>query len=165
MTPTEIIREALADGVTVALSPAGTIKATGDGAAVDRWLPAIREHKPELLRLLATGTAHRCWLVDGVESSFSPPVTAEQLRRWYPTAELEPVPDDRTPPPEATGAAAPDRAALAQAVRRALRGTEIDVERVIRELTDDELSDWRAGWLAEAEIVAFARSVTTRGTP
>jgi hypothetical protein len=48
MTPAAIIREAAADGVSLALSPAGTIKATGDQAAVIR-LPVLREHKPEIL--------------------------------------------------------------------------------------------------------------------
>jgi hypothetical protein len=43
MTPAAIINEAMADGVSLTISPAGTIKATGDGAAVNRWLPAIRE--------------------------------------------------------------------------------------------------------------------------
>lgn len=167
MTPAAIIREALADGVTVALSPAGTIKATGDGAAVYRWLPTIREHKPELLRLLATqtATAFRRWRIDGREATYSPPVTEAALRRWYPTAELEPIPDDRTPPTEATGADGVDRRAMAQAVRLALRGTGLDVEAVLSELTDDELADWRAGWFGPAEIVAFARSLTSRGTP
>ena len=52
MTPAAIIRQASADGVNLALSPAGTIKATGDGAAVNRWLPAIREHKPGIVAAL-----------------------------------------------------------------------------------------------------------------
>jgi hypothetical protein len=38
MNPATIIREAQADGVRLALSPAGTIKVAGDGAAVSRWL-------------------------------------------------------------------------------------------------------------------------------
>ncbi|MGH8612633.1 MAG: hypothetical protein ACREYF_11530 [Gammaproteobacteria bacterium] len=38
MTPTAIIKEAMADGVTLALSAAGTIKATGVEAA-DRFGP------------------------------------------------------------------------------------------------------------------------------
>lgn len=33
MTPAVIIRETAADGVSLALSPAGTIKATGDPSA------------------------------------------------------------------------------------------------------------------------------------
>ncbi len=49
MTPAAIIRRAQEDGVTLALSAAGTIKATGNGNAVNRWLPLIREHKPGIL--------------------------------------------------------------------------------------------------------------------
>lgn len=49
MTPENIIREAQAEGVILTLFATGTIKATGNGAAVSRWLPAIREHKPEII--------------------------------------------------------------------------------------------------------------------
>ena len=52
MTPAAIIREAQAEGVRLALSPTGTIKATGDGAAVNRWLAVIREHKAEIIDVL-----------------------------------------------------------------------------------------------------------------
>lgn len=52
MTPAAIIKRASADGVNLALSPAGTIKATGDGAAVNRWLPVIREHKSGIVAAL-----------------------------------------------------------------------------------------------------------------
>ena len=60
MNPSAIIQQAAADGVSLILSPAGTIKATGDGAAVNRWLPVIREHKPGILAELraANDTAH-----------------------------------------------------------------------------------------------------------
>jgi hypothetical protein len=57
MTPAIIIREAQADGVRLALSPAGTIKATGDGAAVSRWLSVIRERKAEIIEALKVGAA------------------------------------------------------------------------------------------------------------
>jgi hypothetical protein len=53
VTPAAIIRKAAADGVSLALSPAGTIKATGDQAAVSQWVPFLREHKPALLAALA----------------------------------------------------------------------------------------------------------------
>lgn len=45
MNPATIIREALSEGVNLTLSPSGTIKATGQAAEVNRWLPLIREHK------------------------------------------------------------------------------------------------------------------------
>jgi hypothetical protein len=49
MTPAEIMEQATADGVSLALSPAGAITATGDQAAVDKWLPVIRDNKPSIL--------------------------------------------------------------------------------------------------------------------
>ena len=49
MTPVEIIEQATVDGVTLALTPAGTLTATGDQSAVDRWLPTIRDNKPSIL--------------------------------------------------------------------------------------------------------------------
>jgi hypothetical protein len=64
MTPATIIREAQADGVSLTLSPAGTIKATGDGAAVSRWLALIREHKAaivEALKVSPGDTAATSW--------------------------------------------------------------------------------------------------------
>jgi hypothetical protein len=50
MTPETIIREAQSEGVRLALSPTGTIKANGDSAAVNRWLAVIREHRTESRR-------------------------------------------------------------------------------------------------------------------
>jgi hypothetical protein len=55
MTPATIIRQAQADGVKLALSHSGAIKAVGNEAAVNRWLPVIREHKTELLAALRAG--------------------------------------------------------------------------------------------------------------
>lgn len=52
MTPEAIIAEVKKDGVHLALSPAGTIKARGDEAAVNRWLPIIQEHKPGIVAAL-----------------------------------------------------------------------------------------------------------------
>lgn len=52
MIPETIIREAQADGVKLALSHSGTIKATGDGAAVNRWLATLKAHKAEILAAL-----------------------------------------------------------------------------------------------------------------
>jgi hypothetical protein len=52
MTPAKIIKEAAADGVNLGLSSSGTIKATGDQAAVTRWLPKIREQKAAIVEML-----------------------------------------------------------------------------------------------------------------
>ncbi len=49
MTPATIIQQAKADGVRLALSPTGTLKAVGNGEAVNRWLPVIRQYKAGLL--------------------------------------------------------------------------------------------------------------------
>jgi hypothetical protein len=49
MNTAEIIEQAIAEGVTLALPPAGKIKAIGDQSAVDRWLPTIRDNKPSIL--------------------------------------------------------------------------------------------------------------------
>lgn len=57
MTPLTIIRAAQAEGVRLTLSPAGTIKATGDGAAVNRWLETIREHRAEIIDVLKADSA------------------------------------------------------------------------------------------------------------
>jgi hypothetical protein len=52
MTPANIIMEAAADGVTLALSSSGTIRAIGDQAAVNRWIPLIREQKSGIVAML-----------------------------------------------------------------------------------------------------------------
>jgi hypothetical protein len=49
MNPAMIIIQATADGLNLALSATGTIKATGEAAAVNRWLPLIREHKVDII--------------------------------------------------------------------------------------------------------------------
>ena len=101
MTPATIIREAQAEGVRLTLSPAGTIKAIGDGAAVNRWLAAIREHKAEIIDVLKvspgdTATASRWWLIhypdrDPVEVTCCPETThAEILERHTDAVAAEP---------------------------------------------------------------------------
>lgn len=53
MTPQTIIKNAAAEGVRLTLSATGNIKAAGDGAALSRWAGVIREHKAEIIHLLA----------------------------------------------------------------------------------------------------------------
>jgi len=96
MTPATIIREAQAEGVRLALSPTGTIKATGDGAAVNRWLAVIREHKEEIIDVLKVGaggtaTASRWWLIhypdrDPVEVACCPEATHADILERHPDA-------------------------------------------------------------------------------
>ncbi len=54
MTPAAIIEKAAREGVILALSPAGAIKATGERAAVSRWLPLIRDQKPAIVAALGS---------------------------------------------------------------------------------------------------------------
>ncbi len=49
MNTAELIEQATAEGVILALSPTGTIKATGKQSAVDKWLPTIRNNKTGIL--------------------------------------------------------------------------------------------------------------------
>lgn len=49
MNPSEIIGQAMAEGVILVLSPTGTIKVTGDQPVVDKWLPMIRDNKTGIL--------------------------------------------------------------------------------------------------------------------
>lgn len=92
MIPATIIREAQTDGVRLALSPSGTIKATGNGAAVNRWLAVIRKHKAEIIEALKVGagdtaTISRWWLIhypgrDPVQTVFDAAVTRAELLKW-----------------------------------------------------------------------------------
>jgi len=49
MSPADIIERASEEGVLIALSPSGCISAKGDQSAVDRWLPAIKQSKAEII--------------------------------------------------------------------------------------------------------------------
>jgi hypothetical protein len=53
MTPATIIRAAESDGLSLSISPSGKLGYSGSPATVERWLPVLREHRAELLRLLA----------------------------------------------------------------------------------------------------------------
>jgi len=96
MIPATIIREAQADGVRLALSPSGTIKATGDGAAVNRWLAVISERKAEIIDALKvspgdTATASRWWLIhypdrDPLEVACCPEATHADILERHPDA-------------------------------------------------------------------------------
>ena len=104
MTPAAIIKEAMADGVNLALSPAGTIKAAGEGSAVNRWLPLIREEKAGILVALQqavtpapkvgtgdTATASRWWLIhdpdrEPLEVACYPPATHAEILAGRPDA-------------------------------------------------------------------------------
>ena len=96
MIPAAIIREAQADGVRLTLSPTGTIKANGDGAAVDHWLPTIRKHKAEIVETLQQAandpaSPHWMWLIhfadrEPLASTFSPEATHAEVLAQFPDA-------------------------------------------------------------------------------
>ena len=96
MLPAAIIREAQADGVRLTLSPTGTIKANGDGAAVDHWLPTIRKHKAEIVETLQQAandpaSPHWMWLIhfadrEPLTSTFSPEATHAEVLAQFPDA-------------------------------------------------------------------------------
>lgn len=52
MTLATILRQAEIEGVRLTLSGNGKIKAAGQQSVVDRWLPFIQQHKPEIVRAL-----------------------------------------------------------------------------------------------------------------
>ncbi|MHC4393852.1 MAG: hypothetical protein ACYS22_21350 [Planctomycetota bacterium] len=52
MTPQSVLTQAEADGVRLYLS-GGTVKAKGEPATIDRWLPILRERKADIQTALA----------------------------------------------------------------------------------------------------------------
>lgn len=52
MNAIELINNCRADGVTLTVTEAGGIKATGLQSVVNKWLAVIRENKPEILQVL-----------------------------------------------------------------------------------------------------------------
>lgn len=105
MTPAALIQAAARDGVSLALSPAGTIKASGDQAAVSRWLAAIREYKAEIVEALkvSPGDTARGWLVrypdGGIIETYihladgTYPTRGEVLRDYPGAIDAEPIPE------------------------------------------------------------------------
>ena len=59
MNALSIIEAATAEGLTVNLSPTGSLKAIGEQEAVNRWQPLLKQHKAEIINLLATGKPGR----------------------------------------------------------------------------------------------------------
>ena len=58
MNPATIIFDAQADGVILALAGHEAVKVRGDRGAVSRWLPAIRDHKREIIQALTLAASH-----------------------------------------------------------------------------------------------------------
>lgn len=52
MSAAKIIKRAQADGVSIAMSPVGTLKISGDPANVSRWAAVVKSHKSEIMDTL-----------------------------------------------------------------------------------------------------------------
>ena len=102
MTAAAILRELAAAGVTLSLSAAGMIKATGEKAAVALWLATIKENKVDIITLLSEAASRKpCqaasrWLLYFSDRKpltvvFSPPATHGKVLASYPSA-LAPEP-------------------------------------------------------------------------
>ena len=86
-----IIKEAIADGVHVSLTPAGKLKISGSDEAVKKWLPVLQEKKDELTASLHDELPAWKWLVtfpDGREilSHNVPFATRQEVMESYPEA-------------------------------------------------------------------------------
>lgn len=57
MSASTIIKDAVSDGLNLALTEHGTIKVWGEKSAVHRWKPIIKMHKPEIIRALSANDA------------------------------------------------------------------------------------------------------------
>lgn len=53
MSASAIIKEAISEGVNLALTERGTIKVSGEKSAVARWTPILKMHKPEIVAALS----------------------------------------------------------------------------------------------------------------
>src|SRR4051794_16996665 len=56
MTAAAIVRRAAEEGVNLTLTPAGAIKAVGEGQAVARWLVILRKRKPDIVNFLSASS-------------------------------------------------------------------------------------------------------------
>ena len=132
MNPAAIIRKAEADGVKLALSPSGTIKATGDSVVVNRWLSSIREQKAGIVEALADAMTSWGWRLhfsdrDPLEVYCNPDATHAEILKRYPDARAaEPIPERirRTP----TEAEATELRALVQAIDAAEKWPVDEIE-------------------------------------
>ena len=99
MTPAAVIKGAAADGVTLALTGSGAVRASGESAAVARWRGAVAQHKTAIVDLLIAANdaganpdaRHRHWhltLSDRgpLEVIFSDDLTRAEVQTLYPTA-------------------------------------------------------------------------------
>lgn len=158
MNPAAIIRDAQADGVCLVLGKPGTIKATGDGEAVNRWLAVVREHKAGIIEALTAAAPPETWPAwrlhypdgESQDVSFCPAVTPAGALSDYPHAiKSEPIPE--RPRRAATEAEARELRGLIEAVY----GSEADADKA--EALDTALND-PAGALRCYRAVLKARN-------
>jgi hypothetical protein len=91
MNATDLILTVQSEGVILSLSDSGAIKYEGDEAAVNRWLPAIKERKADILETLKANTAFWRWLIhfpdrEPMEVTFSPELGKSEVLKLYPDA-------------------------------------------------------------------------------
>jgi hypothetical protein len=110
MTAATILRDSAAAGLTLSLSAAGTIKATGEKAAVALWLATIKQNKVDIIALLSEAASRKpCpaasrWLLhfsdrNPLTVEFSPPATHAEVLASYPgTLAAEPIEASRRQP-------------------------------------------------------------------
>jgi hypothetical protein len=99
MSASAIIKEAISDGVNLALTERGTIKLSGERSALHRWTPIFKMHKPEIMVALQPATASRWWLInypDGapVEIRTNRPATQEEVLESRQDATVHPLHQD-----------------------------------------------------------------------
>lgn len=109
MTPAAIIQQAAVEGVKLAVSPTGTIKATGQQEAVTRWLPVIKEYKPRIVAALQEAANDP--MTDSAAETRRQRVLAMLAER--PDTRYALITDDRTDP---------EAVILAMAIRGAMPG-------------------------------------------
>lgn len=108
-------------GIRLSIGDNGKLKCAGDQAAIAQWLPEIRDHKSELVALLAANEpapVHRRWLItrpNGTRFSLSrnPPCTLVDVTADYPGCTIAPEADPAPGP-----ALSPDDLAVAHALLR-----------------------------------------------
>lgn len=92
---TGLLDRLAADGVHVTLAPDGTLRTRGDRAAVARWLPAMKQHRAELVAALAPSdgwTSRRDVLCDQYHAEWSAALTREAA--WLRAHPAESAPTD-----------------------------------------------------------------------
>jgi hypothetical protein len=141
MTPAEIVRHAAEGGVTLKLSPSGTIRAAGDTANVERWLPLVRARKTALISALSVSTTSRHWLLhfaelEPLEVHFHPDASFTGVMERYPDAlAAEPMPARTRRPP--TESEAVELRVLVRAVGKAGQWTADEFEWATAAALDD----------------------------